>query len=190
MGLLDEILGGIARGGLGGPAQGQVPTGPARQAQPQAAGGGAFGNVVVALLPVILEMLASRSAAAGAAARRGPATGNLAPGGFGDAGGLGGLGGLLEQLQKAGLGAQASSWIGTGSNMPIDREDITQVFGRERVGQIAERAGISEEEASGGLAALLPEVVDHLTPQGQMPGLDDLVAGVHDMQRRLDQGSR
>src|SRR5262249_20806848 len=150
MGLLDQILGGLASGGLGGLAQGNAPAASGRQAQ--AAGGGAFGSVLVSLLPVVLEMMASRSTGApGSAGQRGPATGNLAPGGSGgagDLGGLGGLGGLLEQLQKAGLGQQASSWIGTGSNMPIDREDVTNVFGRERVGQIAKRAGISEEEAS------------------------------------------
>ena len=190
MGLLDEILGGIVRGQLGS-AQERAPFPTGQRAPQQMGAGGAFGSVLVSLLPVILQMLASRSAGAPSAAPpRGPATGSLAPGGFGDAGGLGGLGALIEQLQKAGLGAQASSWIGTGPNMAVERDDIANAFGRERLEQIAAQAGISEEEASGGLAALLPEVVDRLTPQGQVPGLDDLVAGVHDMQRRLDQGSR
>src|SRR5262245_57304516 len=93
MGLLDELLGGLARGGLG---QGM-------DRSRSAAGGGAS-SVLMALLPVVLSMLASRQG------RGAPA---LAPGG---PGGLGGLGGLLEQLRGAGYGAEAYSWVSTGNN--------------------------------------------------------------------------
>ena len=35
--------------------------------------------------------------------------------------------------------------------------------------RMAEKAGISQEEASGGLASLLPEIIDKLTPSGKLP---------------------
>ena len=53
--------------------------------------------------------------------------------------------------------------------MPISAEDLTNVLGRDQVDAIARQAGVSEVEASGGLAALLPELVNQLTPQGALP---------------------
>jgi uncharacterized protein YidB (DUF937 family) len=180
MGLLDELLGGLAQGGLdqamgrqssrGGGGLGQQPMSPQ---------GGGMGGVLMALLPVILSMLANRGAGAGG---RGGNMGNLggAPGGD-----LGGLGGLLEQFQRMGYADQANSWVGTGSNLPISPDIIAQVFGRDGLSQIASQAGLTESEASVGLSEILPDVVDRLTPQGQMPDLDSLVASVDDLARRL-----
>ena len=38
----------------------------------------------------------------------------------------GGVGGLVEAFQKAGLGGVASSWVGTGANLPVSPDQITQ----------------------------------------------------------------
>jgi uncharacterized protein YidB (DUF937 family) len=179
MGLLDELLGGLAQGagldqalgrqqprGRGGMGQSQV--------SPQAGG---MGGVMMALLPVILAMLANRGGGAG-----GGTGGRSGAGGMGD---LGGLGGLLEQFQRMGYAEQANSWVGSGSNLPISPDIIAQVFGRDGLAQIASQAGLTESEASVGLSEILPEVVDRVTPQGQMPDLDSLVASVDALQRRL-----
>lgn len=100
-------------------------------------------------------------------------------------GGPGGLGGILEQFQRAGYGDQARSWVGTGPNLPISPEVMAQVFGRDGLAQIASQAGLSEQQASAGLTEVFPEVVDRLTPQGEVPDLDALSASVGDLQRRL-----
>lgn len=84
-------------------------------------------------------------------------------------GGAGALGALVEQFQKAGLGDVVSSWIGTGANKEITPEQIQQGLGQEKIKEIAEQAGCSGEEASTGLAALLPDLIDKLTPQGSIP---------------------
>jgi len=81
----------------------------------------------------------------------------------------GGLSGMLGKMQQAGYGQQAQSWIGTGQNMPIDASVLSQIFGHGQLGQIAQQLGVSQEEASGGLAQMLPQVVDQMTPQGQVP---------------------
>jgi uncharacterized protein YidB (DUF937 family) len=159
MGLLDELLGGLARGGLG---QGV-------DRSPSPAGGGTA-TVLMALLPVVLAMLANRQ-------------GGGSPGA--GAGGLGGLGGLLDQLRSTGYAAQADSWVGTGDNLPISPDVISQVFGRDGLSRIAAQAGVTEDEASAGLSQLLPNVVDRVTPEGRMPDFDSLVASVDDLQRRL-----
>ena len=81
----------------------------------------------------------------------------------------GGISGVLGKMQQAGYGQQAQSWIGTGQNMPIDPGALSQIFGHGQLGQIAQQLGMSQEEASGGLAQMLPQVVDQMTPGGQVP---------------------
>jgi len=81
----------------------------------------------------------------------------------------GGLSGMLGKMQQAGYGQQAQSWIGTGENMPIDAGALSQIFGQGQLGQLAQQLGVSREEASGELAQMLPQVVDQMTPAGQIP---------------------
>jgi uncharacterized protein YidB (DUF937 family) len=81
----------------------------------------------------------------------------------------GGLQGILAKLQQAGYGQQAQSWIGTGANLPIDPRIVQQVFGQGQLGQIAQQLGISPAQASDGVAQMLPQVVDQMTPAGQIP---------------------
>ena len=81
----------------------------------------------------------------------------------------GGLQGILAKAQQAGYGEQVQSWIGTGQNMPIDAGALSQIFGHGQLGQIAQQLGVSREEAAGQLAQTLPQVVDEMTPQGQIP---------------------
>ena len=92
----------------------------------------------------------------------------------------GGLGGLLDQFNKAGLGDQVKSWVGTGSNLPISADDITRALGHGPLGDFAAKAGISPDAASGQLASILPQLVDKLTPQGQMPN-NDMLSQAFDM---------
>jgi len=88
----------------------------------------------------------------------------------------GGLQGILGKFQQAGYGEQAQSWIGTGQNLPIDAGALSQIFGQGQLGQIAQQLGVSHEEAAGQLAQTLPQVVDQMTPNGQIPeGHSDLV---------------
>ena len=93
--------------------------------------------------------------------------GLLAAGGGGGAGG--GLDGLVDQFQRAGLGEVIGSWIGTGRNLPVSAEQIGQVLGSDTVAQIAQRLGVDPAQAAGQLSHILPEVIDRLTPNGQLP---------------------
>jgi len=47
------------------------------------------------------------------------------------------------------------------------------VLGSGKVQEMAKQLGISQADAAGGLASLLPHVVDHLTPNGTVQ--DDMV---------------
>lgn len=80
----------------------------------------------------------------------------------------GGLGGLLGRFQQAGLTEQASSWVSTGQNLPISGGQLENALGADAIGNIAQQLGMSQGDASGALANLLPGVIDQLTPQGQV----------------------
>ena len=79
----------------------------------------------------------------------------------------GGLQGMLGKFQQAGYGAQADSWVSTGQNQPISTDALSQVLGQGQLGRIARELGMSQGEAAGGLASMLPQMIDKMTPQGR-----------------------
>jgi uncharacterized protein YidB (DUF937 family) len=81
----------------------------------------------------------------------------------------GGLQGMLGKFQQAGYGAQADSWVSTGQNQPISADALSQVLGQGQLGRIAQQLGMSQVEAAGGLASMFPQMIDKMTPQGQVP---------------------
>ncbi|MCQ9376931.1 YidB family protein [Methyloversatilis sp. XJ19-49] len=81
----------------------------------------------------------------------------------------GGLQGLIAAFQEKGLGDLVSSWVGTGQNLPISPEQLQSVLGSGQIGQIAQQLGLSSQEVSGQLSALLPQVIDGITPNGRIP---------------------
>jgi uncharacterized protein YidB (DUF937 family) len=85
-------------------------------------------------------------------------------------GGLAGaLGGLVSHMQNNGAGAAADSWVSTGANLPIDGSQLTQVLGPDLVAKIAASTGMSPEQILSQLSAVLPQVVNGLTPTGHLP---------------------
>jgi uncharacterized protein YidB (DUF937 family) len=89
----------------------------------------------------------------------------------------GGLQGILGKFQQAGYGAQADSWVSTGQNMPISADALQNVLGQGQLGQIARELGLSHGDAAGGLASMLPQLIDRMTPNGQLPDdHNDMVA--------------
>jgi uncharacterized protein YidB (DUF937 family) len=81
----------------------------------------------------------------------------------------GGLQGLAEAFRQGGLGNVISSWIGTGENLPVSAEQLQSVLGSERLQSIAASLGLNMEDVAGQLSQLLPQVVDRLTPNGEIP---------------------
>ena len=88
-------------------------------------------------------------------------------------GAVNGLSGLLQAFEGGGLGHLFQSWVGNGQNLPVSAEQIQQVLGNsgmlERIAQMA--GGMQPAEVAQHLSTLLPQIVDHLTPNGQLhPG--------------------
>ncbi|MCB4359729.1 YidB family protein [Quatrionicoccus australiensis] len=88
----------------------------------------------------------------------------------------GGLGGLVQSFQQGGLAEIVNSWVSTGQNLPISAEQIQSVLGNSTLQDLAAKLGMSNEQISGGLASMLPQVVDQLTPNGEVPQGGDLLA--------------
>lgn len=82
----------------------------------------------------------------------------------------GGVGNILQQLQQAGHGGAAQSWLTPGAqNQPISGGALQQALGSGAFAEIAQKFGISPQNAADGVAQALPGVVDHLTPDGVVP---------------------
>ncbi len=165
---LDDLIGGLTSGGkggsggledlLGGVLGTSAGQGSGGSSVPGGLGGllggllgggsdgqaGGAGNLVAALAPLVGGLLAG-----------------------------GGLQKLLGNLQSSGLGAQADSWVGTGENLPVTGAQLEEPMS-DAVDQVAQTAGISREEAADVLAKLVPQVVNGLTPDGQVPSEDEL----------------
>jgi uncharacterized protein YidB (DUF937 family) len=98
----------------------------------------------------------------------------------------GGLAGLVQQFTDAGLGREASSWVSTGQNLPISAEQISQVLGQGNVRSLGENFNLSSESAAAGLASLLPALIDHLTPKGQVDSETPLTASLSRLRGRFN----
>jgi uncharacterized protein YidB (DUF937 family) len=147
MGLLDAIVGGVAGQLLGG------------------GGGAAQANNP---LGAIVASLAGGHQAT---------SGNLLSAALSMLQGAGGLGSVVSQFQKAGLGQQADSWVGTGANMDISGDQLTRVLGGGAIGQIAQQLGMSQGDAGNAMAKILPELINQMTPKGNIEaGSDDILS--------------
>ena len=81
----------------------------------------------------------------------------------------GGLGGLLQQFQQAGLGHVAQSWVGDGANQPVSSQQLQNVFGEDKVQDMANQAGMQPGDFLSQLSQHLPNAVNSMTPNGRLP---------------------
>jgi uncharacterized protein YidB (DUF937 family) len=82
----------------------------------------------------------------------------------------GGLDGLIRRFQEEGLGDVIASWISTGTNQPITPEQLARVLDPEQLRELSRQAGVALTRLPEALAALVPTLVDRLTPDGEIPG--------------------
>ena len=139
MGLLDEILKQAAGGGKAGVGGAQ------------AGGLGAIADLVMKnpqIISAAIAMLNPKDTSVG---------------------GGGGLADVIGAFNKGGLGDVMSSWVGGGPNKPVDPGALGNILGPDILSQFAKKAGIGHGDASSVLASVLPELINQMTPQGQVP---------------------
>ncbi|MFZ4540489.1 MAG: YidB family protein [Rickettsiales bacterium] len=82
----------------------------------------------------------------------------------------GGLQAVIAQFEQNGLGEAVKSWVGTGPNLPISGDQLSQVLGGGGVfEQLAAKLGVSADMIKLQLAEHLPQAVDTMTPDGVVP---------------------
>ncbi len=87
----------------------------------------------------------------------------------------GGIAALINQFEQSGLADEVQSWVSTGPNQPINAAQIQQALANH-VAQIAQQTNVPQQAVANGLANILPQLIDKLTPQGSVPQSQD---GVH-----------
>ena len=81
----------------------------------------------------------------------------------------GGLTGVLQKFKTAGFDNEVTSWISKGSNLPITAEQIVQALGSGTIQQAASKLDMRAQDISAKIAEYLPQVIDRMTPDGQVP---------------------
>jgi len=79
---------------------------------------------------------------------------------------------LVGKFESSGLGDKVKSWVGTGPNDSLGVDDVKRALG-PKVGELAAKFGIGEDQAAEELAQTLPDAVDKATPDGILPGTGD-----------------
>ena len=81
----------------------------------------------------------------------------------------GGLGDLLKQFQEKGQGDTAGSWVSNGPNKQIAPGDLASALGADQIDSLSSQSGLSRDDLLKGLSQYLPDVINHLTPDGRLP---------------------
>ena len=139
-GVLGQVLGSVLGSGMGGGLGSGMGNNVGMNQFPQSQSGfGGKGMLMAALLPIAL-MFIQRN---------------------------GGLSGAFNKIQNMGFGHQANSWMSADqSNQPLDPNDINQLFDNDELAQVAAQTGVDQSEVRQGMAELLPQLFDSLTPNG------------------------
>ena len=78
------------------------------------------------------------------------------------------LSSLVSKMDASGLGAVAKSWLGNGNNESVSTDQITNMFGSDKISEFASKLGLSKDEAAGGLSEALPQMVDKASSGGSL----------------------
>jgi uncharacterized protein YidB (DUF937 family) len=87
---------------------------------------------------------------------------------------LGGLTDLIGKLSSGGVAPQVNSWVGQGPNEPVQPGQLGSALGQNVLAELAQRTGMSQQELLSQLSTVLPQIINHMTPNGRMPTLADL----------------
>lgn len=85
----------------------------------------------------------------------------------------GGLGDLLETFRSSGQKETADSWVTPGvPTKGLRPDEVATAVGDENLAELSQRTGLSRAELLERLATAIPETVDRMTPDGQLPTED------------------
>ena len=88
----------------------------------------------------------------------------------------GGFNGFLDRIDAAGLSDVSSSWISSGANAPLSREQAEAALGPVTLDEISNQTGLDYDTTVAASAYMLPHVVNELTPDGAVPADAEIIA--------------
>ncbi len=91
--------------------------------------------------------------------------------------GGGGLSDLLDKFDNK----KTDSWVSTGRNEPLTADEVKAAMPASELESWARDADVTVDEAANQLAEAIPEAVNELTPEGQLPdeaSLNDMVHAI------------
>jgi len=94
-----------------------------------------------------------------------------------DSGGKFDLGRIVSNLNAQGLMSIADSWLGNGENAPITTDAVKNLFGKEKLSQIATKLDLDEDSVANGITKALPGIIDKSSRDGSLLDMADDVLG-------------
>ena len=86
----------------------------------------------------------------------------------------GGIGGLLHSFRQNGMGSHVDSWVNNNPGQgaapqQLNQQQVEQGVPSGLLSNIAQRSGLPPQAVSMALATILPMLMQHMTPNGQVP---------------------
>lgn len=152
MGLLDSILGGFGGSGSGG------------------------SSATSPLVKALLVMLAAKAVSSHFGGHSTPpapsGTAPSQPTGKIEDGMLAGmpsLDSILDHFRGSGGADKVDSWVGTGPNKPLAPQEVPAALGPDAIDRLQQQTGLPRDQLLQQVSALLPQLIDKLTPDGHVP---------------------
>jgi len=79
-----------------------------------------------------------------------------------------GIEGLMKKFKSLGMDEVLSSWIGTGKNLPISKDQILKVFGEDKIKEFSEKTGVTMDKSQDIIKDMLPGIIDKISPNGKI----------------------
>ena len=81
----------------------------------------------------------------------------------------GGIGGFIDKFESAGLGSEATSWLGRTDGATLTAPQVEKALGSTALGGIANRLGLKGGVVATAIGYLLPKLIGQMTPGGVIP---------------------
>ncbi|RWE79624.1 YidB family protein [Mesorhizobium sp.] len=79
------------------------------------------------------------------------------------------LGDIVDRFRNAGAGSKVDSWVSPGPNQPIEPKEVETAIDDETLASLSMQTGLSRDELIARITRDLPEAINKLTPNGEMP---------------------
>jgi YidB-like protein len=70
---------------------------------------------------------------------------------------------------SADRGSKVDSWVSPGPNQPVEPQEVEAALDDETLSSLSQQTGLLREELVARIARDLPEAVDKMTPNGELP---------------------